>query len=312
VEHEIESSVPDRVRDACAWVAARARSVQIEEASIGAYAATLPSADAIPSPQPAADLPDGDRESQAALVICLDAINFGSGWWPTIRKRPGHSGYLTIEAGLSERFRDGGAWSAADLVALSPADLARVLGQDPAHPLMAEYARSLRDVGGRIRADHGGRFEAAVDAAAGSAVDLVGTLAGWPAFADTSVYEGRAVPFFKRAQIAAADLHRAGVVTFSDEDRLTAFADNLVPHVLRVDGVLSLDPGLEASIDAGSLLVHGSAEEVELRACAVQAVELLSAASGLSPSRLDAVLWNRGRDRRYKSIPRPRSRNTAY
>jgi hypothetical protein len=95
-------------------------------------------------------------------------------------------------------------------------------------------------------------------------------------------------------------------------EHLTAFADNLVPHVLRVDGILELDPALTAKIEAGELLVHGSAEEVELRACAVHAVELLAGAGDLTPAEIDGVLWNRGRGRRYKAIPRPRSRNTAY
>ena len=97
-----------------------------------------------------------------------------------------------------------------------------------------------------------------------------------------------------------------------DLDRLTAFADNLVPHVLRLDGVLRLDPELERRIEAGELLEHGSPEEVELRACAVHAVELLSTATPLTPAEIDAVLWNRGAAERYKSVPRPRSRNTAY
>ena len=105
--------------------------------------------------------------------------------------------------------------------------------------------------------------------------------------------------------------------TSRDLDRLTAFADNLVPHVLRLDGVLQLDPGLTARIEAGDLLEHGSPEEVELRAGAVHAVELLTDArrrggDPLTPSDLDAALWNRGRGRRYKAIPRPRSRNKAY
>lgn len=82
--------------------------------------------------------------------------------------------------------------------------------------------------------------------------------------------------------------------------------------MLRVDGLLRLDPALEAKIEAGDLLEHGSPEEVELRACAVHALELLAAASPLSPAEIDAALWNRGRDERYKSLPRPRSRNTAY
>ena len=45
--------------------------------------------------------------------------------------------------------------------------------------------------------------------------------------------------FFKRAQIAANDLVLAGVAEFADIDRLTVFADNLLPHVLRLDGVLA-------------------------------------------------------------------------
>jgi hypothetical protein len=103
-----------------------------------------------------------------------------------------------------------------------------------------------------------------------------------------------------------------GVAQLRDLDRLTAFADNLVPHVLLLDGVLRLDPALRARIEAGELLGHGSTEEVELRACAVHAIELLAAATPLTPAEIDGILWNRGGGDRYKSHPRPRSRNTAY
>jgi hypothetical protein len=305
-------SVPDRVRAACAWVAGQARSVTIDELAVEPYAVALT---ASPEPPPP-DLPlaDGDRESRATFVLCLDAINFGSGWWPTIRKRPGCSGYSTIEVGLAERFRAEGAWSPRELAQLTASDVARVTGQDRAHPLMEQYASVLRDVGERILGEYTGSFGAVVDAAAGSALVLADLLAGWEAFADVSTYDGRPVPFFKRAQIAAADVDRFGIASLRDTERLTAFADNLVPHVLRVDGVLRLDPALEEGIDGEALLAHGSAEEVELRACAVHAIELLSAATNgqLSPAQIDAALWNRGSTVRYKSRPRPRSRNTAY
>jgi hypothetical protein len=305
-------SVSDRVRTACARVASLARSVAVEESTIDSYAGAL-EAGHEPSP-PDFPLAGSDRESRAAFVLCLDAINFGSGWWPTIRKRPGCSGYSTIEAGLAERFRAKGAWSARELAQLTAADVAQTTGQDPAHPLMEQYANVLRDAGGRVLGEYAGSFEAIVDAAGGSALALADLLAGWDAFADVSTYDGQPVPFFKRAQIAAADVDRFGIARLRDTERLTAFADNLVPHVLRVDGVLRLDPALEETIDAGDLLVHGCREEVELRACAVHAVELLSEATDgrLSPAQIDAALWNRGSGARYKSRPRPRSRNTAY
>jgi len=328
-----ETSEPacERVRTACAWVADRARSVRIREDAIAAYVASLPASGEAAPPNPATELTEGDRESRAAFVICLDAINFGSGWWPTIRKRPGHSGYFTVAAGLTERFRDVGPWSPAELRALDPPAIAAVLDQDSDHPLMADFAAALRDVGQHVEVDHGDRFEAVIDAAGGSAPALADILAGWAAFADVSSYDGRDVPFFKRAQIAAADVSRMGLAAANvdrvgladaptavepgrlrDLDRLTAFADNLVPHVLRIDGVLRLDPALEQRIEAGELLAHGSPEEVELRACAVQAIELLSAVSPLTPAEIDSALWHRGRAERYKSLPRPRSRNTAY
>jgi Queuosine salvage protein len=84
--------------------------------------------------------------------------------------------------------------------------------------------------------------------------------------------------------------------------------------VLRVDGVLRLEPALAEAIDAGRLLAHGSAQEVELRACGVHAVELLARALGgrLCPADLDGLLWRRGQHPRYKALPRPRSRTTAY
>jgi hypothetical protein len=321
---EAFSSTPDRVRLACAWVAGRARSVEIEESAVEAYAGGLPSNAAEPAPpDPATELTEGDRETRAAFVVCLDAINFGSGWWPTIRKRLGHSGYFTIAAGLTERFRNGGPWTAGELRELTAIEVAEVLGQDAEHPLMEHYADALRDVGEHVLTEHGGLFEAVIESARGSAVALADLLAGWRAFADVSAYDGRPVPFFKRAQIAAADVDRMGLAggyaprsgrsgTFRDTDRLTAFADNLVPHVLRVDGLLRLDRVLEAKIEAGELLEHGSPEEVELRACAVQAIELLATATPLSPAEIDVALWTRGRAPHYKSLPRPRSRNTAY
>ena len=63
--------------------------------------------------------------------------------------------------------------------------------------------------------------------------------------------------FYKRAQIAASDLALAGVARFGDLDRLTIFADNLVPHVLRCDGVLSTTSAWRAHIDAERLLRAG-------------------------------------------------------
>src|SRR6185295_4541441 len=132
--------------------------------------------------------------------------------------------------------------------------VAGVLGQEPAHELMTLYADALRALG---RFLGGRRALELVSEARASAERLAAMLAfGMPFFDD--------VGFWKRAQIAANDLALAGVAEFHDLDRLTIFADNLVPHVLRVDGALVYEPALAARIDAGELVPPGE-EEREIR-----------------------------------------------
>jgi Potential Queuosine, Q, salvage protein family len=299
------------VKDECARVAGCARSVRIDHDMISLYAASLPE----PSLTGATVEDDPhERELLAAYWLTLDAINFGSGWFPTLRKRPGRSGYHTIAEGLRRRADRRGPWSAGTLAQITPAEVGLVLRQDPQHELMELFAASLNDLGSHLLAEFDGAFLGPVDAADGSAVDLVERLAGWACFADTSAYAGEPVPFLKRAQIAAADLNRAGVARFADLGELTMFADNLVPHVLRLDGILSFEPELVARIEREEMIEHGSPEEVEIRACAVHAVELIVAASPnpTTASAIDQLLWHRGQERRYKASPRHRSRCTAY
>jgi hypothetical protein len=146
-------------------------------------------------------------------------------------------------------------------------------------------------------------------------------LIGMPYFYDVELYDAVEVPFYKRAQLAAADLSLAfdgqGLGRFDDLQNLTIFADNLVPHVLRVDNILLYTEALISRIDAGKLIPAGSAEEIEIRACALHAVELLKNALNVSGHKmasmgLDFLLWNRGRQPQYKAIPRHRSRTVFY
>jgi hypothetical protein len=303
----------DEIREGCAWVAARATHVTIDADAIPSYARALPGAEAAPGLDPAVHVVEGPLEGRAAFHLTLDAINFGSGWFPTLRKRDGRSGYWTVALGLRERFAADGAWSAAELRAIGAAEVATTLGQDPQHELMALFARSLNDLGARLEAEHAGRFLGPVGQAGGSAVALAELLASWDCFADASPYQGRRIPFCKRAQIAAADLHHAGAAQFDDLDRLTLFADNLVPHVLRLDGILRFDPALTARIETEQLIAHDSREEVEMRACAVHAAELICRARpDLTAQQVDHLLWTKGAGARYKGVPRPRARCTAY
>jgi hypothetical protein len=302
-----------KLRCACSEIANSAKFVRVEPERTAAYIGTLPVDPPEPQTDPDAHLTEGTREELTAFWLTLDAINFGSGWFPTLRKRDGRSGYYTIATAVRDRFANHGPWTARDLSEIDAAEVAATLGQDADHELMALFARSLNDLGRHVANDYGGRFVAVADDAGSSAVALVERLAGWDSFADISRYDDKIVPFLKRAQITAADLSRAGVAAFRDLDRLTMFADNLVPHVLRMDGLLDYDPALLDRIERGELIEHDSTEEIEIRACAVHAVGLIAAERpGATEADINYVLWHRGQEPRYKSSPRHRSRSTAY
>ncbi len=229
----------DEVRAACAAIAADARWVRIDVDALRDVEPGSP-----PALDPVHHYVEGTPQDIATYMLTVDAVNFGSGWFPTLRKRSGRSGYVTVAWAIADRFRSDGAWTAAELRSMRTDEIAATLGQERDHELMALYAQALRSLG-RFLGDRDAL--GLVREAGGSAERLAAMLAGGMAlFADRG--------FYKRAQIVPADLALAGVAEFRDLDRLTIFADNVVPHVLRCDGVLRYDERLAAHIDAGRLL----------------------------------------------------------
>ncbi len=312
------------VREACAEVAAAARHVAIDASALARFAAELPLDELGTSPMSFPAL-GGDVEALAAYTLCLDAINFGSGWFPELAKRPGHSGYRTIEASLREHFEQAGPFRARELRGIDARAVAELLGQTPPlgapiTELMELFATGLRDLGELVATRTGGSFAGFVEEAGGSGAALVASLLAMPLYRDVATHDGIPVPFFKRAQITVSDLAHAlpeSLGRFRDLNELTIFADNLVPHVLRLDGVLTFEPALIARIDAGETIAWGSPEEVEIRACAVDAVEqmvgLLRARGASASARdLDDWLWRRGGRAQYKARPRHRTRCPYY
>ena len=293
----------DDVRRECAAVAAQARSVRIDLDALGALAP----AGGVPEGalDPERHYLEGGEDDVTAYLLTLGAINFGSGWFPTLRKREDGgvpvSGYFTVAWGLADRFRAHGPWTADELRAMRTEEVAAVLGQTADHELMSLYAQALRALGTFL----GPRRPVDVVAGAHAGAErLAEALAGGMAFFDDR-------GFYKRAQIVTNDLALAGVATFGDLDGLTIFADNLVPHVLRCDGVLVYDDALAAHVDSGRLLGMGR-EEREIRACAVHACEQLAARSGVPARVLDTWLWNRGQEPAVKARPRHRCRTVFY
>jgi len=319
-------SLIEQVRTSCRAVAERAAYLRINHDHIGSYAASLPVNQAIsPELDPYIHYLD-HGDATVAYILILDTINFGSGYFPHLRKRPGMSGYFSIAASLTDFFKSQGPPSAKQLTQLSSGECTRILGQDPDNKIIQElmqlFAAALNELGKYLIANFGGDCIELVRAADASAENLVTLLVKMPFFNDVAPYDDLNVHFYKRAQLTAADLSIAlkgkGLGFFRDLHEMTVFADNLVPHVLRMDEVLLYGKNLAALIDSEELIPSGSPEEVEIRACALHAVELMAkalkeAGHEVSPVGLDYVLWNRGQQPYYKNVkPRHRTRTVFY
>lgn len=312
------------IRAAAAAVTRDARFVHLQEDRLAPYASSLSTQGL---PEPAYDEEHhfrGTDAETAAFLLTLDSVNFGSGYFPLLRKRPGMSGYFTVATSLKEHWERHGPLTPAQLRATTPDACAAIFGQTLAEPAIAElmglFAQALRDLGHWLH-PFGDDPLAPLAAANGSAARLIEMLAAMPLYRDVASYHGREVPLYKRSQLLVADLALAfdqqGPGAFRDLDALTIFADNLVPHVLQVDGILAYDPELLTRINRGERIPAGSPEETEIRAVSLHAVERLAdtlraGGTPVTARELDYLLWSRGQAPQYKARPRHRTRSVFY
>jgi hypothetical protein len=313
------------IREQCRQVSDRARHVHIVAEHIPEIVGPLLEKSlAVPALDTTSHF-IGEVDPTIAFFMTLAAVNFGSGYFPHLHKRRGMSGYYTIASALAESFYDKGPFTALQLSQISPSDCATLLGQDHSDPvideLMALFARAWNNLGEDLNQRFDGCFSNCIEAADHKASLLVGILAEQPLFHDVSCYHGIEVPFYKRSQLLASDLSLAlqgrGLGHFEDLDELTIFADNLVPHVLRLEGILQYETSLLDTIEAEQLVPAGSDEEIEIRACCVHAVELMIGAAAEAGARwtardVDQVLWHQGQHPRYKRRNKRHRTRTAF
>src|SRR3954469_8989175 len=108
----------DDIRVACAGVAERGRFVRINRDAIERYAVSLPLERAVAPTLDRATHYVADEAGTLGYFGTLDAINFGSGYFPHLAKRAGMSGYFTVASSLKDEFERAGPMSAARLAEL--------------------------------------------------------------------------------------------------------------------------------------------------------------------------------------------------
>jgi hypothetical protein len=174
------------------------------------------------------------------------------------------------------------------LACATAAELGDIL---PGLQMIEERAAILREVGAVLVDRWDGRFANVVGSVPDVASYLQVLTREFPRFDDP--------PFWKLAQLSAWILHIEGAAAWPDLDRLTAFADYVVPAALRVLRVLRYSEPLARAVDSWTPLEAGSPWEVEIRAATVWACHLLALAVNerrppelaVVDAQIDARLW---------------------
>lgn len=300
-----ERADPLQVLTTTANVVRRAQAVTLDLKRIETVAQVLALR---PVPVPAWDYDHhffDDTERTVTYIFLLDALNFsfwGEPKWHIRSVQRDLDGYWALATALRHAaVRDENFLDADHLANLAPDELARVLRGNVEIPMFVERWRNAQELGRVLRDHFGGSAARLVEQANGNATTLARLVAhNLSSFNDTTLYRGRAVNLYKRAQILAGDLYGsfggAKWGTFKNLHDLTAFADYKLPQLLRAWGILKYAPALARRVDRKTVLEKDSGEEIEIRASMLWGVELLRQAlarqgRALNSVQMDWFLW---------------------
>jgi hypothetical protein len=271
---------------------------------------------------------DGGHDTVSYLLV-LDSLNFcfwpasGREMWEIEYQSRRVSGYYGLAAALKRAVESGVPITRAEYLAgLSLGRLKQILIGRGELQLLGDRLQIINELGLFLLENYGGEAYRLVEAAENSALKLIRLLGEkLSSFRDVAGYRDLRVPFYKRAQIFAADLYGAFEARrwgwFMDINELTAFADYKLPQVLRVLGILRYTEGLARAVDQGIPLKAGSPEEVEIRANTIWSVELIREELELEGRvlrafEIDWLLWNMGQDKEFTVQPYHRTVTVFY
>ena len=159
-------------------------------------------------------------------------------------------------------------------------ELSKILEGNIQIPLFEERLNILRGIGTVLIEKFNGDFANLIKKANGDSQKLLRLIVeNFPSFEDSSIYKGRRVYFYKRAQLLISDIfqafdgHKFGKLRNITE--LTACADYKLPFVLRRLGIFSYSYYLTDKIDNQIQIDKDSEEEIEIRANTIWVVELI-------------------------------------
>ena len=171
------------------------------------------------------------------------------------------------------------------LAKISRSELDEIFAGNIKMPMLDEKLAVLHQVGAVLAEKYDGRFHKFVQACSPRLYDrgnglIERMVKEFPRFNDVSEFEGHEIKFYKLAQLGVwmvySTLHKSGKFRLDDPEKMTAFADYIVPLALRLLGITSYSTELENAINTHQLIARNSRREIEIRAHCLYATALLA------------------------------------
>jgi hypothetical protein len=171
------------------------------------------------------------------------------------------------------------------LAKIGPSDMEKIFAGNIGIPMVGEKMALLQQAGAILVAKYGGRYYNFIRSCSPRLYDhgngLVERLASeFPRYNDVSSYDGHQIKFYKLTQLGFwqiyAGLGPGGPFRLEDPQKMTAFADYIVPVSLRLMGMTSYSAALEQAIRTYQLIPRDSTQEIEIRAHCLYATALLT------------------------------------
>lgn len=304
-----EGELYDRLREIDLAVIASARHFQIDESLIDDFLLKLPR---MPESALLSDdyhlIDPDDIERTLNYLFCVESVNFGGPYSPMLKAEgfvpEGSSLYITVARRLKNHFEREDAMPPRKMASLTLADVRNIFevpDKPVSNTIAGMFRESLQETGLFVQNRFDGKFGDLLTASEGSVERFVRTMWELPKFRDVHNYPMSdgiqlEVPILKRAQHIAGSLPLALArmgrpPPFSDLDKLTAFPDNKISHVMMVEGLLIPTPATLRQINSGHLFAIGSPAEIENRICGRHLIRLMSERSGIPQVELDHWTW---------------------
>lgn len=266
---------------------------------------------ALPKPEEAMSFRGRDLSESAMWCYLVDSLNFC--FWPLpgkdkwqVQSPDGkwRGGYFGLIESLKKGINKNRSWlNPGFLRGVKLEDVVQLLSGKGEIQLLEERRVAINELGQGFNGQ-GSAMEFIKDAKNDVIRFVDSIIEIFPSFKDESLFCGKKVGFYKRAQILAMDLNlvlaQHGNVPFNNIERLTAFADYKLPQLFRDEGIFIYCNELKSRIDAGDLIAKDSREEIEIRGATIFAVEslrnsLFNLGINLSSPVLDNILWTQAK-----------------